>query len=35
MKYVLEHVSTHTTPLPENKKNCFSNFNTHSETTGL
>ena len=35
MKYILEHLSTSSTPLPEDKKNCFRNFNTHAELNGL
>jgi len=35
MKYMLEHVLTHTVPLPEDKKKCFRNFNAHAELNGL
>ena len=35
MKYMLEHISTYSIPLPESKKNCFRNFNAHSELNGL
>ena len=35
MKYILEHLSTFSTPLPDDKKNCFRNFNTHAELNGL
>jgi len=35
MKYMLEHISTYSILLPENKKKCFRNFNTHAEINGL
>ena len=35
MKYMLEQITTHTTPLPDNKKEFFRNFNTHAEINGL
>jgi len=35
MKYVLEHISTHSIPLPGDKKKCFRNFNAHAELNGL
>ena len=35
MKYILEHISTYSILLPENKKNCFRNFNAHAELNGL
>lgn len=35
MKYMLEHIHTHTVPLPEDKKKCFRNFNAHAELNGL
>jgi molybdopterin-guanine dinucleotide biosynthesis protein A len=35
MKYMLEHIITHTTPLPDDKKKCFRNFNAHAELNGL
>ena len=34
MKYMLEHISTFTIDLPGHKKNCFRNFNSHSEING-
>jgi len=35
MKYMLEHISTSTSPLPADKKDFFRNFNTHAELNGL
>ena len=35
MKYMLEHVSTYTKPLLDDKKKCFRNFNAHAELNGL
>jgi molybdenum cofactor guanylyltransferase len=35
MKYMLEHIATHTIPLPDDKKKCFRNFNAHAELNGL
>jgi molybdenum cofactor guanylyltransferase len=35
MKYMLEHIHTHTIPVPEDKKKCFRNFNAHAELNGL
>ena len=35
MKYMLEHLATHSTPLPDNKKEFFRKFNTHAEVNGL
>ena len=35
VKYMLEHISTFAIPLPEDKKSCFRNFNTHAELNGL
>lgn len=35
MKYMLEHISSHTTPVPDDKKKCFRNFNAHAELNGL
>jgi molybdenum cofactor guanylyltransferase len=35
MKYMLEHISTYSTPLPDDKKKCFRNFNAHAELNGL
>ena len=35
MKYMLEHISTHSIPLPDDKKICFRNFNAHAELNGL
>jgi molybdopterin-guanine dinucleotide biosynthesis protein A len=35
MKYMLEHISTSSAPLPDDKKKCFRNFNAHAELNGL
>jgi molybdopterin-guanine dinucleotide biosynthesis protein A len=35
MKFMLEHVSTHTLTLPAEKKSSFRNFNAHAELNGL
>ena len=35
MKYMLEHIATHSIPLPDDKKKCFRNFNAHAELNGL
>jgi molybdopterin-guanine dinucleotide biosynthesis protein A len=35
MKYMLEHISTHSIPLPDDKKKAFRNFNAHAELNGL
>jgi len=35
MKYMLEHISTSSVPLPDDKKKCFRNFNAHAELNGL
>jgi molybdopterin-guanine dinucleotide biosynthesis protein A len=35
MKYMLEHISTLTIPIPADKKKCFRNFNAHAELNGL
>lgn len=35
MKYMLEHIATHTTALPVDKKKSFRNFNTHTEANEL
>jgi len=35
MKYMLEHIQTHTIPVPPDKKQCFRNFNAHAELNGL
>lgn len=35
MKYMLEHITTHSIPLPDEKKNCFRNFNAHAELNGM
>jgi molybdopterin-guanine dinucleotide biosynthesis protein A len=35
MKYMLGHISVHYTPLPNQKKNAFRNFNAHAELNGL
>ena len=35
MKYMLEHVSTFTIQVAEDKKKCFRNFNAHAELNGL
>ena len=35
MKYMLEHISTCISPLLADKKDCFRNFNTHTELNGL
>jgi molybdenum cofactor guanylyltransferase len=35
MKYMLEQISTSVSRLPDDKKNCFRNFNTHAELNGL
>jgi molybdopterin-guanine dinucleotide biosynthesis protein A len=35
MKYMLEHISVHSIPVPDDKKNCFRNFNAHAELNGL
>ena len=35
MKYMLEHITTHSIPLPDDKKKCFRNFNAHAELNGL
>ncbi|HEY6505691.1 MAG TPA: molybdenum cofactor guanylyltransferase [Chitinophagaceae bacterium] len=35
MKYMLEHIATHTIPVSEDKKKCFRNFNAHAELNGL
>jgi molybdopterin-guanine dinucleotide biosynthesis protein A len=35
MKYMLEHIATHTLILPEDKKKAFMNFNAHADLNGL
>jgi molybdopterin-guanine dinucleotide biosynthesis protein A len=35
MKYMLEHISTYTIPVPDDKKKAFRNFNAHAELNGL
>ena len=35
MKFMLEHISTHTIPLSDDKKKAFRNFNAHAELNGL
>ena len=35
MKYLLEHVITSLTPVPDDQKNSFRNFNAHAELNGL
>ena len=35
MKFMLEHVKTFSTPLAENQKKYFRNFNAHAELNGL
>lgn len=35
MKYMLEHISTSSAALPDDKKKCFRNFNAHAELNGL
>jgi len=35
MKFMLEHISTCISPLLADKKDCFRNFNTHTELNGL
>jgi len=35
MKFMLEHISTRTIPIPADKKSCFRNFNAHAELNGL
>ena len=35
MKYMLEHITTHSIILPDDKKTCFRNFNAHAELNGL
>ena len=35
MKFMLEHLKTFTTPLDENQKKYFRNFNAHAELNGL
>ena len=35
MKYMLEQINTHSSPIPENRMNCFRNFNSHAELNGL
>ena len=35
MKYMLDHISTHSSPLPDDKKKSFRNFNAHAELNGL
>lgn len=35
MKYMLEHMTTRTIPLPPDKKQCFRNFNAHAELNGM
>ena len=35
MKYVLDHINSHFTPVPADKKSCFRNFNAHAELNGL
>jgi molybdopterin-guanine dinucleotide biosynthesis protein A len=35
MKYILEHINTHSIPLPEDKKKHFRNFNVQAELNGL
>lgn len=35
MKFMLEHINTFPTPLNENKKKYFRNFNAHAELNGL
>lgn len=35
MKYVLEQINTYNIVIPENKKQCFQNFNTHADLKGL
>lgn len=35
MKYMLEHIATHSIPLPADRKKCFRNFNAHAELNGL
>lgn len=35
MKYMLEHINTHFSSIPDDKKKCFRNFNAHAELNGL
>jgi molybdopterin-guanine dinucleotide biosynthesis protein A len=35
MKFMLDHINTHKTSLPENQKTYFRNFNAHAELNGL
>jgi molybdenum cofactor guanylyltransferase len=35
MKYMLEHIATSSTLIPDDKKKCFRNFNAHAELNGL
>ncbi len=35
MKYMLEHITTNTIPIADDKKKCFRNFNAHAELNGL
>ena len=35
MKFMLDHIATRTIGLPDDKKNCFRNFNAHAELNGL
>jgi molybdopterin-guanine dinucleotide biosynthesis protein A len=35
MKYILEKLRCDIIPIPQDKKECFRNFNTHSELNGL
>lgn len=35
MKYMLEHIKTFSLALPNDKKQCFRNFNAHAELNGL
>jgi molybdopterin-guanine dinucleotide biosynthesis protein A len=35
MKFMLEQIKSQFTPVPEDKKKCFRNFNAHAELNGL
>ena len=35
MKYMLEQIKVHFTPVPGNRQECFRNFNTRTELNGL
>lgn len=35
MKYMLEQINTYSSPIPENRTECFRNFNSHAELNDL